>query len=270
MTRLARMKDLNLTYHVMLRGNEKRNIFIDDSDKNKFLDTLSRMKNKYDFLLEAYCLMNNHVHLLINDNNNDISLFMKSINVSYANYFNKKYQRVGHLFQDRFLSQIVTDDNYLIAVSAYIHNNPVKAKIVKSPEHYRWSSMNGYMMRDVNEQLVHSNRILGKFSSVSSYYDFVIKYEDDGTRFIDIEEDKILIRKGNTDYIDNVDGAIKVVASELELRKSTLAEVRKDKSLRKEIMVMLRKNSRLTLLEIGQICGGYSPSTVYNVLNSCK
>jgi putative transposase len=102
MPRIAREKGEFSTYHIILRGNERKNIFLQDDDKIRFLNIMSRMMEKYNFILESYCLMDNHVHLLINDNGNDISKIIKSINVSYAYYFNHNYKRVGHLFQDRF------------------------------------------------------------------------------------------------------------------------------------------------------------------------
>ena len=273
MPRHSRVKGLEMTYHVMLRGNEKKDIFTNDSDKNRFLDILIRMKNKYNFVLEAYCLMNNHVHLLINGNNNDISILMKSINVSYANYFNKAYKRVGHLFQDRFLSQVVTDDKYLISVSAYIHNNPVLAKIVEKPEAYEWSSMKEYMMKKVDREIVDPQRILEKFSSllkeaVNCYYNYVGKFEEVDEKYIDIEEDRIQARIKNQDYIENFQDGKRVINKQLELRNITLYNIKKDKSLRKEIMSFLRKNSGLTLSEIGELCGGYSKSTVCIVLKN--
>lgn len=267
MTRHSRIKGLEMTYHVMIRGNEKRNIFMNDSDRSRFLQILIKMKSKYNFLLEAYCLMDNHVHLLINDNNNDISNIMKSINVSYANYFNKQYSRVGHLFQDRFLSQIITDDRYLITVSAYIHNNPVRAMIVEKPEMYKWSSMNEFILKKVDSKIANPERILEKFSllpneAVKYYYNYVIKSEVVDEGIIDIEEDRIQIRIKNQDYIENFYDGKRVIDKELELRNSTLGNIKKDKSLRKEIMTILHKNSELTLSEIGKLCGGYSKATV--------
>lgn len=89
--------------------------------------------------------MDNHVHIIIDVNQNDISQIMKSINVSYVLYFNRKYERVGHLFQDRFKSELVEDDCYLLELSRYIHRNPVKANMVKTPGDYHWSSYNIYI-----------------------------------------------------------------------------------------------------------------------------
>ena len=123
MPRQRRKKGEYNTYHVIQRGNERKNIFLFDEDRERFIETLLRMKEKYNFLVYTYCLMDNHYHLIIYDNGNDISQLMKSINTSYAIYFNRVYKRCGHLFQDRFRSELIEDDNYLLEVSRYIHNN---------------------------------------------------------------------------------------------------------------------------------------------------
>lgn len=97
MSRQVRKKGEFSTYHIIQRGNERKNIFISDADRERFLYILERMKKKYNFLI-FLLLMDNHVHLIINDNGNDISLIIKSINISYASYFNRTYKRCGHLF----------------------------------------------------------------------------------------------------------------------------------------------------------------------------
>lgn len=106
--------------------------------------------------------MDNHVHLLNNDNGSDISKLMKSINVSYVAYFNRVHERSSHLFQDRFRSEIVKDDRYLLEVSRYIHNNPVKAKLVKKPGDFKWSSYNIYSEKISDDfDLIDTSMVLG-------------------------------------------------------------------------------------------------------------
>ena len=271
MPRLARLKGLNTTYHIIMRGNERKNIFLNDKDKQRFIETLIRMKEKYNYKLEAYCLMDNHIHLLINDNENDISKIMKSISVSYVYYFNNAYGREGHLFQDRFISEVVADDSYLLAVSAYIHNNPVRAGKVKKPEEFQWSSMREYMGHELGNKIVCHDRILGVCSSsypeaISTYYQYVNKLEKTAGIFLDIEEDKIELRRQEGDYLESFEeGRIKI-NDELAKRGLSVENIKTDKSLRKEMMDMLRRNSALTLKEIGQLCGGYAESTVSVIL----
>jgi len=124
----------------MLRGINRTEIFFDDEDRNRFIDTLQRMKEKGEYEIYAYCLMDNHVHLLIKEKREPINRAMKRIGVSYAYYFNKKYRRVGHLFQDRYRSEAVEKETYLLAAVRYIHNNPVIAGLVKRAGDYPWSS----------------------------------------------------------------------------------------------------------------------------------
>lgn len=127
-------------YHVISRGNNKNNIFLDDQDHLTYLDIIKEVNKKYNFKIAAYCLMKNHIHLLIDTQNESISIVMKKINYKYAIYFKHKYLTYGHIFQNRFRSVCVENDDYFITVFNYIHNNPVKAEFVKSPEQYKWSS----------------------------------------------------------------------------------------------------------------------------------
>ncbi|SNS82978.1 REP element-mobilizing transposase RayT [Anaerovirgula multivorans] len=271
MPRVARIKAENQIYHIIQRGNERKNIFLSDDDKVRFLDTLERMKEKYNFKLEAYCLMDNHVHLLVEDNGNDISRIMKSINVSYAYYFNHAYKRVGHLFQDRFKSEIIQEDSYLLSVSAYIHNNPVKAKMVELPEEYKWSSFNDYLLRENSQkELVDTERILGMFSSsrktaVEKYYNYVLKYEAKEA-VLDVEEDKVILRRESIDYIESLEVAEKFLQNKLNNLKKGKDDLAKDKELRREMIIKLRRNSCLTLKEIGELVGGISQSMVCKIL----
>jgi len=133
------------TYHVMMRGNERKNLFLDEEDKQRFLETLFIKKQETGFLLYAYCLMDNHVHLLIREGEESLATTMKRVNTSYAFYFNQRNQRVGHLFQDRFKSEPIEDERYLMAAVRYIHNNPVKAGLVEKAEQYKWSSFGCYL-----------------------------------------------------------------------------------------------------------------------------
>lgn len=128
----------------MLRGINRQIIFDDDEDRERFLETIVRYKKEIDFELYAYCLIDNHVHLLVKENEIELSIMMKKIATSYAYYFNFKYGRTGHLFQDRYKSEAVEDYKYLYTVIRYIHQNPVKAGM-SSMEDYKWSSYKEYI-----------------------------------------------------------------------------------------------------------------------------
>ncbi|NLI92273.1 MAG: transposase [Peptococcaceae bacterium] len=150
MPRIPRTKSKTGLYHVMIRGNEKKNIFRDSEDKDRFLEILYYKRQNGEFTLLAFCLMDNHVHLAIGEGTNDIAKVMKKITVSYVYYFNKKYKRVGHLFQDRFKSQVIESDSYLLSLIRYIHYNPIKSGLVNTVGEYRWSSYNSYITEKSN------------------------------------------------------------------------------------------------------------------------
>lgn len=144
MPRVARMKSRSGIYHVMLRGVNRQEIFHDDGDNMKFLALLQKYKEKAGLGVYAWCLMNNHVHLLLKEGNEELATTMKRILVSFAQYYNWKYQTSGHLFQDRFRSENVEDSRYFLTVIRYIHQNPVKAHMVERADEWRWSSCLGY------------------------------------------------------------------------------------------------------------------------------
>ena len=110
MPRQVRQISKSQIYHVITRGNERRNIFLDDEDKKRFMDILCEKKRDKEYVLYAFCLMDNHVHLIIREGTDTISRIMKRINTGYAYYFNKKYKRVGHVFQDRFKSEAIESE----------------------------------------------------------------------------------------------------------------------------------------------------------------
>jgi REP element-mobilizing transposase RayT len=123
----------------MLRGIDKRNIFLDDEDRMKFIEKLLMAKKTAGFKLYGYCLMDNHVHLLIGEQE-ETGISIKRITVGYVRWHNSKHERTGHLFQNRYMSEVVETEGYLINVLRYIHQKPVKAKITNYAKDYPWSS----------------------------------------------------------------------------------------------------------------------------------
>lgn len=145
MPRTARKKSQSGIYHIMLRGINRQDIFEDDEDREKFLQTIAGYSEKCEFKLYGYCLMNNHIHLLVKDEN--LATTMRRICSSYVYWYNWKYKRCGHLYQDRFKSEVVEDNNYFLTVLRYIHQNPLKAGIVKNIADYKWSSYTEYILK---------------------------------------------------------------------------------------------------------------------------
>jgi len=142
MPRISRARSESGYYHIMIRGNNKKNIFKYEEDKEKLIEIIEKNITEDKWKLRAYCIMDNHAHLLIEENDKEVSEIMKKLNVTYAMYYNKKHKSTGHVFQVRYKSESIADDAYLLTVMRYIHQNPIKAGIIKD---YKWSSYNEYI-----------------------------------------------------------------------------------------------------------------------------
>lgn len=154
--------------HIVARGTNRQDIFYDDQDRMVLLKYISVLRKEMDFSIIAYCFMSNHIHLVLYDKEKRFSKIMQRLFVKYVKYFNAKYDRVGHLFQDRFSSECIESERYLLTVVRYIHNNPVKAGI-SSAVGYRWSSMREYVF---NERICSTGFVLSKFPSKTDFMDF--------------------------------------------------------------------------------------------------
>lgn len=161
MARGPRLRSKSGIYHVMLRGINKQTIFEDDEDKYRFLYTVKEYSQANSYSVYGYCIMDNHVHLLLQEVEDGVSTALRKIGASYVFWYNKKYERCGPLFQDRFKSETVESDKYLWVVLRYIHYNPIKAGICKSLNDYPWSSYKEYIDKP---SLVDSDFCLDSFS----------------------------------------------------------------------------------------------------------
>ena len=150
------------SYHLTSRGNRRAAIFYDPDDRYMYLSLLEQTRNQYPFHLHAYCLMTNHIHLLLETIDTPTKDIMKKLHSLYAIYFNKRHRTSGHLFQGRYHAELIQTDPYLLEVSKYIHLNPVEAKMVKRPESYRWSSYTAYISSTTHPH-VCTERILSYF-----------------------------------------------------------------------------------------------------------
>ena len=140
MTRQWRIEFEGAYYHILSRGNERRNIFYDNDDRISFLEILGKMSERFEIEVYAYVLMNNHYHLLLKTNKPNISKSMQWFGTTYTRRYNIKHKRNGHLFQGRFKNFLVENDEYLTLLSCYIHRNPLRAGIVRRLVDYPWSS----------------------------------------------------------------------------------------------------------------------------------
>jgi REP element-mobilizing transposase RayT len=163
MARPLRVEYPGAYYHVINRGNNQEKIFLNDRDKQKFLEYLGKANERFSVIIHTYCLMSNHFHLLVQTPEPNLSRAMQWINVSYATYFNRKCGRCGHLFQGRFKAILIDADGYLKHLSRYIHVNPVRAKIVSTPSKYQWSSYSAYIGKEKTPQFLKTDWLLSHF-----------------------------------------------------------------------------------------------------------
>jgi putative transposase len=169
MARPIRIEYEGAVYHVTLRGNERKPIFKTDADRERFIRTLSDSVERFDIRLYLYCLMHNHVHLVLETPRANLSRFMHRLQTAYTVYFNRRHRRCGHLMQGRFGASLVDEDHYILKLSRYVHLNPVfiRANKSKSPSErvailrsYTWSSYRGYIGKCKREDFIDYDPIL--------------------------------------------------------------------------------------------------------------
>jgi Transposase and inactivated derivatives len=188
----------------MMRGINRQDIFLDDEDYQRFLETMKRVKESRSCAIYGYCLLGNHVHLLLHEEEKELSVIMKRIGTSYAWWYNQKHDRVGHVFQNRFQSETVETEAYLLGVLRYIHNNPVKAKLAAKPEEYKWSSCQAYYGEKDSFGLVYTSFILDILHSnreiaIKQFAEFMQKTNTD--QFMDVP---VKQRKSDEDLAQEV------------------------------------------------------------------
>jgi REP element-mobilizing transposase RayT len=243
MPRVARQKSVSGIYHIIIRGINKQIIFEDKEDREKYLEIVQHYKQIDGYQIYGYCLMDNHVHLLVREGR-DVSQSMKRIGISYVYWYNKKYNRSGHLFQDRFKSEAVESDEYFLTVLKYIHYNPMKAGLTKNIDQYEWSSYKEYIYR---KKIADVDFSLGIFSQKkeNAVREFE-KYmkENNVLDCLDIEIGKRVMDEE----------AIKIV---MRLAKvSTPFEIQSmEKSKRDEILKTIKEIKGISTRQIARITG---------------
>ncbi len=239
MSREARAVSKTGIYHIMLRGINQQQIFQDEEDCNKFLQTLKESKEKLSYEIYAYCLMGNHVHLLIKETEEQIGQVMKMIASRFATWYNIKYQRVGHLFQDRYKSEPVESKEYFLTVLRYIHQNPVKAGLCKNVKEYKHSSYQEY----ITEEKIVDKEFVNGIIEESQFEKF---HETEGTQScMDVGTS---CKKRITD-----EQAMKLVLK--SARISNLTEFQGLKQEEKEKIIKKLYNQDLSIRQISRMTG---------------
>lgn len=244
MPRSARIKSKTGIYHVMLRGINRQDLFEDDKDRQRFIETLEACKEKSSYTLFGYCLMSNHVHLLLRENLEPLAVTIKRISSSYVYYYNWKYSRCGHLFQERFKSEVVDTDAYFLTVLRYIHQNPLKPKMVRDIADYTWCSYKDYLRGSVH---INTDFALKMFSENSlqakqAFIDFhhILTSE----QCLDDEESKKI----------NDDEARELIKKYAKIKN--IHEIqRMEKGKRDELVTALKSIEGLTLRQIARVTG---------------
>ena len=243
MPRYSRVRSVSGIYHVMLRGINKQIIFESDADRYRFVKTIDRFKVISKYEVYGYCLMSNHVHLLLKETDEPISTAIKRICSSYVYWYNWKYERCGHLFQERYKSEIVESDCHLLTVLRYIHQNPVKAGMSENAKGYPWSSYNDYV---TNSKIVDADFVFSMFSAdkkkaVRLFCEHTNMLNED--RCLDISEKSRLTDNAVNKYLAKLD-----VKSISELQQS---EIKK----RNEIIRELKAIEGVTIRQLARVTG---------------
>ncbi|OYD16284.1 hypothetical protein CH333_03725 [candidate division WOR-3 bacterium JGI_Cruoil_03_44_89] len=207
MARKPRIEYEGAFYHVITRGNKRVVIFRDNGDRVRFLEKLKEYKTRYNFVLYAYTLMDNHIHLLLETRQTPLSKIMQGLLQSYTQWHNRKYRTVGHLFQGRYKAILCDKDIYLLQLVRYIHLNPIRAGIETSPSHCKWTSHRTYLKGD-NKGLVDTDLVLNQFSAnkrraIRLYNKFVNEdlRGDKGEKYYEVRDQRIL---GDEEFYEEV------------------------------------------------------------------
>ena len=188
MNRKARSSYENGFFHVMVQGINRKYIFEKSIDKEEYLSLLLRHKEKFKIILLAYCIMDNHAHLLIyTDGINEMSKYMRIVNSMFAKEYNRAWNRVGYVFRDRFNSQYIDNKEYLLKCLRYIHMNPVKANIVVRPEEYKYSTYNDFLK---NKGIVNDGVIDKIFGDKNNYLEKFINISNEEIEVMDVDREQ--------------------------------------------------------------------------------
>ena len=183
MARPLRIQFPGAFYHIMCRGNKGSSVFVDDDDRHRFLFLLAESLEIYEVTLYVYVLMQNHFHLILQTQRPNLSEFMRRFNICYTGWFNYHHGTYGHLYQGRYKSLLVDADNYLLALSRYVHLNPLKLNKSQSDDYrsswhslqrYQWSSLPGYIKENMTVNFVSYDMILNMVGDRRSYQKFII------------------------------------------------------------------------------------------------
>lgn len=246
MPRIRRQISYTKVYHIILRGIDKQDIFFCDNDYFRFLEIVEESKSKYKYEIYSYCLMSNHTHLIIYDQMSNLSKIMQSIEISYSSYFNKKYERIGHLFQNRFLSKQIEDMEYLKTACRYIHQNPQRAGISRT-ENYKWSSYREYIDKN---QIINSKMLLSIFSTDER------QAKDEFIKFHSTESNKKISDLIEYEMKERItDDELSIYICELLNIPNVYKILEYNTEKRNKILAKIKENRKITSAQLSRVLG---------------
>lgn len=299
MSRPLRIEYPGAWHHVMNRGRRSEKIFYTDHDRKSFIKILQEASELWNLRVAAYCLMDNHYHLLIQTPDGDLSRGMRHINSVYTQRFNRRHEKEGQLFRGRYKAVLVEADSHLLEVLRYIHRNPVKAGIVKSLKDYQWSSHQGYLSRAKKWAWVHKGDLLAMLAvsparQKSAYLNFVAGEEPEeiekfyslknlpaimgGESFKDMIREKFASLLNRTEIPEAktlVPDVERVIAAAYEFYGVSRAELMQSRRGvsnpgRDAAIYLVRTLCRMSLPEVGQVFGIKNYSSVSSAVQRVK
>lgn len=280
MSRQMRIQYADALYHVTARGNNKQDIFLDDSDRYRFLEELSETVERFDLICYAYCLMSNHYHLMVQTPQGNLSEALHRLNSLYASYFNWKHEKAGHLFQGRFHAILVQRERYLLELCRYIVLNPVRARMVMNASDYRWSSYND-TCNLLSETVINKAALLSHFgedrqTAMNRYMEFIAEGSGINSPLMDAKADLVL---GDEDFVNSLRNRMvkpvvdhEIPASQRVLLRTPLRSIFGDcsgliKEFRNKMILRACQDFGYSQIEVSDYLG-ISRRTVSRIMNS--
>lgn len=280
MARPLRIEFPGALYHVTTRGNARQDIFLDDEDRQRFLGVLTHVVARFHLLLHAYCLMDNHFHLVVETPDANLSKAMRQLNGVYTQAFNRRHGRVGHLLQGRFKAILVDRDSYLLELCRYVVLNPVRAKTTRKPDSYHWSSYRATAGLIPAPAFLAEDWVLSQFgrqraAAQRKYQAFVAEGIGHGSPWEQVQGQVLL---GSERFIERLTAELRDkrpfkeiprqqrFASRPPLRRLFPARYHADRTRRNEAICCAHLEHGYSLSEIGRVVGLHY-STISRLVN---
>lgn len=263
MARPLRLEFAGALYHITSRGNERKAIYVDDTDFELFLTLLGKVCEQYHWVVHAYCLMSNHYHLLVETPDANLSKGMRQLNGTFTQAINRKHKRAGHLFQGRYKAILVDKDAYLLELNRYIVLNPIRANMVRVLDDWPWSNWHAVMGKTTSPAWLATDAVLGMFGKTrkaarEKYEAFVQKGKD--VSVWDKLSNQIFL--GDDDFvqshlalINETDKLSDIPKKQLRSKVQSLTEYEQQAGTRNEAIAAAYRSGSYTLKDIGSYFG---------------